>query len=51
MTRDLTALQASEGKVPIVLLSDVDDVNRMHAAFEVGARGVTYRPTCRLMSR
>ena len=41
--RDLLALSESESKVPVVLLSDVDDVNRMQTAFALGARG--YIPT------
>jgi DNA-binding NarL/FixJ family response regulator len=41
--RDLLALAQLGSNVPVVLLSDVDDVNRMQAAFELGARG--YIPT------
>ena len=41
--RDLLALSESGSKVPVVLLSDVDDVNCMQTAFELGARG--YIPT------
>ena len=40
---DLLALSESGSTVPVVILSDVDDVNRMQAAFELGARG--YIPT------
>lgn len=41
--RDLRALSESGSTAPVVLFSDVDDVNRMQAAFELGARG--YIPT------
>lgn len=41
--RDLATLKESGSTEPVVLLSDVDDVNRMQTAFELGARG--YIPT------
>jgi DNA-binding NarL/FixJ family response regulator len=41
--RDLLALSESGSKAPVVILSDIDDVNRMQKAFELGVRG--YIPT------
>jgi DNA-binding NarL/FixJ family response regulator len=41
--RDLQALSEAGSKAPVVVFSDVDDINRMQAAFELGARG--YIPT------
>lgn len=41
--RDLAALKESGSTEPVILLSDVDDVNRIQTAFELGARG--YIPT------
>jgi DNA-binding NarL/FixJ family response regulator len=41
--QDLRLLSEAGSKAPVVVFSDVDDINRVQAAFELGARG--YIPT------